>query len=299
MRTRPVTTIGAAAARLLEGGGSGRVVAVFARSLYLEIGGGLVCVGPSDFGPGPMHLLVDVQAGDEATDGIAIGDVVDVRDRRPCIAGTRFDLDGLVPWRAPPPGPVSRAALARGLDRLAETVERRGPVGLGVLVAALCRGVAPTVDRLDPMLAPAVVPIAALVAWARAGGTTAVPDVSRLVGLGPGLTPSGDDFLAGFLLALRRLGHDAAADALAGVVVPLAAIATNAIAAAHLGHAAEGEAAARVVDVFDRIAAGDAAAPLLDRVETIGHTSGWDTLAGAVAAAAAVVGRGASPLPTT
>lgn len=299
MPRRAATTIGADAARLLEAGGEGRVVAVFARSLYLEIGGGLVCVGPADFGPGPMHLLVDADEGDAATAGIAIGDAGAVRGSVLDVAGVGFDIAGLVPWRAPPPPPFSAATLARGLDRLASAVAERTPAGIGVLVADLCRGTAPSPDRLDRMLAPAAAPIAALVAWARAGGRGAVPDVARLVGLGPGLTPSGDDFLAGFLVALRRLGHADAADALASVVLPFAATATNTIAAAHLAHAAAGEAAARLVDVLDRIAVGDVGADLLGRVETIGHTSGWDTLAGLTGAAAAVVGRGLEPPPTT
>lgn len=299
MRTKPVTTIGAAAARILEAGGPGRVLAVFARSFYLDFGGRLVCVGPTDFGPGPMHLLVDVVGPDDATEAVATGDGAVVRGRLLRVAGTAFDASHLTPWRAPPPEPLSPPTLAQGLDRLAAAVDGRSPVGLGVLVAGLCRGEALSATRLDPFLAPAAGVIAAFAGWARAGGAEPVPDATRLVGLGPGLTPSGDDFLAGFLVALRRLGRGDLADAVARVVVPLAATATNSIAAAHLAHAAEGEMAARLVDVLDRIAAGGDAEGLLDRVETIGHTSGWDCLAGMVAAAAAILGRGGSPRPTT
>lgn len=299
MRTRPVTTIGAAAARILESGGPGLVIAVFARSFYLDFGGGLLCVGPTDFGPGPMHLLVDVESPGDVTEGIAIDDGAIACDHLLRVAGTAFDVSRLTPWRAPRPEPLSTRALARGLDRLAEAVERRTPVGLGVLVAGLCRGDTPSAARLDPFLAPAAAPIAAFAAWARAGGSEPVPDATRLVGLGPGLTPSGDDFLAGFLTALRRLGRGDLADAAARVVVPLAATATNSIAAAHLLHAAEGEMAARLIEVLDRIAAGGDTEELLDRVETIGHTSGWDGLAGMVAAAGAVLDRGGRARPTT
>lgn len=299
MRTRPVTTIGVAAARVLAPGGRGRVIAVFARSFYLDFGGGLVCVGPTDFGPGPMHLLADVDDGRELTAGVATGSVAEVRGARLRVGGTVFDFAGLSPWRAPRPGPLTMQALARGLDRLATAVERRAPVGLGVLVADLCRGATPSTARLDPFLAPAAAAIAAFAAWARAGGGDPVPDASRLVGLGPGLTPSGDDFLAGFLVALRRLGRGGLADRVAAGVVPLAATATNAIAAAHLAHSAEGEMAARLVDLLDRLAAGDVSDALLDRVETIGHTSGWDGLAGMVAAAAAIRASGEADAAAT
>ncbi|NLH79218.1 MAG: DUF2877 domain-containing protein [Phyllobacteriaceae bacterium] len=299
MRTRPATTIGAAAARILEQRGRGRVIAVFARSFYLEFAAGLVCVGPTDFGPGPMHLLVDVDEPGEAAEGVALGDPAAVGGDRLRVGGAGFDFAGLAPWRAPRPGPPSRRALARGLELLAVAVERRSPVGLGVLVGGLCRGETLSGGSLDPLLAPAADPIAAFTAWAGAGGRDPVPDASRLVGLGPGLTPSGDDFLAGFLVALRRLGRGGIADAAARIVVPLAATATNSIAAAHLAHAAEGETAARFVDLFDRIAAGDDAAAFLDRVAAVGHTSGWDGLAGMVAAGVAVLGRSAPPRPTT
>ena len=40
-------------------------------------------------------------------------------------------------------------------------------------------------------------------------------EAAALIGLGPGLTPSGDDFIGGMLIALRMLGKHGAADAVA------------------------------------------------------------------------------------
>lgn len=292
MRTRPATTIGAAAAGLLAGGGEGRVIAVFERSVYVAFAGGLVCVGPSDFGPGPLHLLASFDGVGALGDHLAVGDAATVRGTVLRVADFGFDVAGLAPWRPAPPAPLDPADLALGLDRLARAVERRVPVGLGVLVEGLCRGQGAGGARLEPLLRPAAPVIAALADWACTGGHgDAVPDPTALVGLGPGLTPSGDDFLAGFLVALRRLGRGEAADTLAAVVAPIAARATNTISAAHLALAAEGEISARLIDVLDRIAAGGDCEALLDRVEAIGHTSGWDGLAGLVAGAAAVVDR--------
>jgi hypothetical protein len=297
MNPRPVTTIGDAAARILAGTGEGRVFAVFGRSFYVDFGGGLVCVGPPDFGPGPSHLLAAFDDVAAWTDRLEPGDPATSLGGVLAVAGLGLDFSGLVPWRAAPPAPLRPADLATGLDRLAEAVARRRPVGLGVLVGDLCRGARPAATALDPFLAPAAAMIAALgdrIRHAAPEAPFAVPEPTGLVGLGPGLTPSGDDFLAGFLIALRRLGRGDHAEALAASVVPLAARATNAISAAHLAHAAAGEISARLIEVLDRIAAGGDAEALLDRVETIGHTSGWDCLAGMVAAAAAMIGR---PVP--
>ncbi len=114
------------------------------------------------------------------------------------------------------------------------------------------------------------------------------PAVDALVGRGPGLTPSGDDALAGALLLRRGLGgapRTSAEDALrhaVGVRTP----ATTAVSAALLEGAVGGWAAPEVVALVDAVVQGDAAAvhAALPPVLAIGHHSGLDLVTGVAAA---------------
>lgn len=115
-----------------------------------------------------------------------------------------------------------------------------------------------------------------------------VEAVRRLVGHGPGLTPSGDDAVAGALLVRRALG----AAPLGGRPDPLAAAvrarldATTAVSASLLGAALDGWATPEVVALVGAVAAGDPAGvrQALPPVLAVGHTSGGDLVAGVLAA---------------
>ena len=137
--------------------------------------------------------------------------------------------------------------------------------GLGCLLAgqynALATHAQPALEALDE--------------WLRHG--LAVPaEAAALIGLGPGLTPSGDDYLGGMMIALHALARDARAGALWRWLQPRLATATSAISAAHLAAAAEGEGH----EALHRVLQGTAPPSALDAV---GHCSGWDALAGAAA----------------
>ena len=111
--------------------------------------------------------------------------------------------------------------------------------------------------------------------------------VRRLLGRGPGLTPVGDDVLAGMLVTLHGLGAPAAAR-LAAAVVPAAVHRTTAVSAALLWHAARGECIAELADLLTAARDG---APLdgpLDALLRVGHTSGAGLAHGVAAALAAV-----------
>jgi hypothetical protein len=105
--------------------------------------------------------------------------------------------------------------------------------------------------------------------------------VRRLVGAGPGLTPSGDDVLCGVLLGLRLLGRARSLPRLWDAVAPRLP-ATTTLSAALLVEAVQGFAVPPVIDLGQALAEGDpvgvrAAAA---RVLAVGHTSGADLLAG-------------------
>ena len=140
---------------------------------------------------------------------------------------------------------------------------------------------------VEPSLRHAAHPIAVVRHWLASSLSSASdppPAIAALIGLGPGLTPSGDDFLGGVLAALHYLGHAEVADRLAHLVLPIAAENTSLISAAYLRAAAAGEVAKVLYDTLDAVLAGDNASleRQLDAIGAVGHTSGWDALAGAV-----------------
>jgi hypothetical protein len=109
------------------------------------------------------------------------------------------------------------------------------------------------------------------------------PRPAALLGRGPGLTPSGDDVLAGYLIGARAFGVPF--DHCASGVELLAARRTTALSAQLLRHAAEGECAPPLADLVAACMSGtgvdDAAAAVL----RIGATSGAALLAGLALAA--------------
>jgi len=114
-----------------------------------------------------------------------------------------------------------------------------------------------------------------------------------LVGLGPGLTPAGDDVLAGFLLGLRALDEVSNSAAhlarAAGAGARAARARTTALAATLVRHAAAGEAADVAADLIDALAErAPLDRPLRALLDT-GHTSGRDLAEGVLLAWRATV----------
>jgi hypothetical protein len=112
----------------------------------------------------------------------------------------------------------------------------------------------------------------------------------QLAGLGPGLTPSGDDFLGALFFAARSL-HQAypedfpwAEDAV-GELLDWTKTRTHPISYAVFRDLVFGYGPAALHDFFTRILEGNDPNPVLNaaiRLTRIGHSSGWDMLAGAL-----------------
>ena len=106
---------------------------------------------------------------------------------------------------------------------------------------------------------------------------------NALIGLGPGLTPAGDDFVGGALIALRAAGHGERADRIAAWALALAERGTNRISRAHLRCAAAGEGHEALYDLLRALNAGEVAiARSVDALSRVGHSSGLDAAAGAL-----------------
>lgn len=297
----PILIIGHAGYRALVAMRHGHVVAAFRRSVYVETDhGDMVCLGPVTLGAGPLNALCKFPQtmampelhGCHGANVEKRGDVLHT--------GTfAFPLEAATLWEPPDTG------ASRTHDKLGRTLDELGPViaknqlrGFGELIPALL-GSCDTSPRKknDLLLARAWQAINAFSRWLQAALTQQdvrlpIPkEVENLIGLGPGLTPAGDDFLGGVLIALRSLAEHALADCIEDWILPLARAQTNKISLAHLRCAVAGEGAAVLHNMLAALNSqhGTALTPYLDALDGIGHSSGWDTLAGVICAYATYV----------
>jgi hypothetical protein len=297
-----VAVLGEFAQAILRSHSGGAVIAVFRRSFYIQFGNDVVCVGPPGLGKGPLNVLAVVPADLEwPARGLARQQNASQERSILSVGGhLRFDLTGAEVWRPPALRGFAGPDLQKGLRLLAESAQRRAPGGLGSLLATLDKPTLPPGSDNDALLQAALWPIVAVWQWlgaALAGSHEPPPPVDGLVALGPGLTPSCDDFLCGVMAALNYLGHRDISARLAASVLPVAERETSLISAAYLRCAAEGHASAVLYDALDSVLGGgrdlDAR---LDAIHAVGHTSGWDSLVGAASVCAVLAQQ--TPLST-
>lgn len=236
-----------------------QVFAVFQRSAYLETNDGLCCIGSDTLGEGPLNAWC--------------------QSMPPLTVGQTVQLDQVHTQRWPiAPWPTfAHPYFSRTLHALQQAAQAHRPNdGFGAWIED------PIHWRVPQAMHMAQVACDALQQWL-SQPNVALHSIHALLGLGPGLTPSGDDLIGGVLCALHAVGERQRANHLAQHVLPLAKTHTNRISRAHLACAAQGECRADLRSLLCALlqARTDFAA-LLAAVDQIGHTSGWDTLAGMV-----------------
>lgn len=289
MRTHTcsVTEVGVLARRILCPKRPGRIVAVFDRSLYAVFGDDWICIGSKTIGSGPLHVLCErfVPGWFSQGQDVAVADAT-------LVAGAvRLDgLDAAPIWTPLPPPHWTHETLRAGIHAV-DDVWRIDPMEEGLAASGCAQfPLAPThlLTAAMPGVAALCRSIEAELRGRRPVRTDAT-DIVALIGLGLGLTPSGDDFLAGALLALASLGLSDARDALWNIL-RAHLDRTNDISAAHLRSAASGYAASALHEAIDAILCGhiDRIAPALAAVSTIGHSSGRDAFAGVLVVLRAV-----------
>lgn len=104
----------------------------------------------------------------------------------------------------------------------------------------------------------------------------------KLAGLGVGLTPTGDDFILGAVLAAWIIHPPEIARVLAGEITNTAAPLTTSLSAAWLRSAGRGGAGVLWHDFFDALISEDAVTmqESIKKIMSVGHTSGEDAFAG-------------------
>jgi hypothetical protein len=302
-----IKLLGRPAAAALRSESRWEVRAVFRRSFYCRSrGGSFVCIAPVSLGSGPLNVLyrgpepIDWEATPLATGAAAVSDGELLRVAGACA----FSLVGAETWIPATPAASWQPTIVlqnlAALTREARTRAARG--GLQALLPVLAEtgaGSGWTGPGPSPLVRMALPSIAALAEWLETGlarpqehAPVPMSAVEALIGLGPGLTPSGDDCLGGVLVALRHLGASEPANRLATAVLSRAERRTHDISRAHLAAAAGGEGLAPLHAMLSSLCTPGALDmhESLSAIDTIGHTSGWDALVG-VALATAIVAR--------
>lgn len=180
------------------------------------------------------------------------------------------------------------------VTRWFDPVPRLPTVHPSVLRSAVARAQAHVADTAGPTPDDLADPLGALVVALARDGDDAEMSARQLLGRGPGLTPAGDDVLAGLLAAVvvldRALPDRIPTTRLVsrvhrlGVGMTLAARgATTSISAALLTHATRGAVAPPAAAVLHALAGRGSLPVALDRLIAVGSTSGRDLAIGLLA----------------
>ncbi len=272
-----VDVIGVDARRALVPG-RGEIAAVFRRSFYVRMQEGWACGGTPEIGPGPLNFLFTAGPSDWRA-LLAPG--------QPIMAGQDFlrlpnlapiDLGRAKTWTPEPFPDWSLATLAAGLAALERLLGHYPPPaeGLG------CFAFKNAVPR-ELVARTLAAPVERYLRWLAAGcPVDAAPGVEELIGAGPGLTPSGDDFLAGSLLGLHAIRRGDLLDKAWAELEPRLSRCTHAISAAHLSCAAAGRLAEAQHGLLNALLSGseNGLGVGIQALSGDSHTSSWDGLAG-------------------
>lgn len=105
-----------------------------------------------------------------------------------------------------------------------------------------------------------------------------------MIGLGPGVTPSGDDLLIGFLAGLWSLAGRSQPlisflDSFGAALMPITAR-TNEISRTYLYHATRGQFSSSLSNLLEAIAGGGDVEQATQTAIRVGHSSGMDSVTG-------------------
>jgi hypothetical protein len=287
----PIQLAGSVASRILDNVRRGRVVALFDSSFYIETEDGLVCVGNQNLAPCPLNLVTTAPPGTNwPASGMQLEQNVNISSKAINV-GNRFTfpVSGMRNWSPALVPPWRIADLEYGLECFGKACRNYAELdGLGFLPVAGCLP-----EQTFDTHGAAQRPIAVLREWLTSLFRN--PDnnirldldaVKPLMGLGPGLTPSGDDFIGGVMLALNTMHEDKTCRLLWESIGRTIEEVTNPISYAHLKAASQEGGNSIIHLCLAAILQGSPATiqNCLPGIDQVGHTSGWDIMAGSMLA---------------
>ena len=288
-------SIGKVARQILERGRTGTVMGVSSRGVFLNLDSGWTVFLSIEPYRGPLTLnLADRGA---ARDGLKPGDPAFIGPERVEFPaqGIEMIFAGAEVWEAPDirisqgkrsqkhegaDAPLNRVLSIKNLATFASLRFKKSLQGLLPLLLD-------EISAQDSLLVVSARPLYRRLQGALESGqaAAAAEALAGFLGLGAGLTPSGDDLAAGFLLAANRWGGRLSPgldlEALNAAVIASAQRQTTTLSASLIRCACRGQADERLVLALDGLASR---APDLEAcaaaLASWGNTSGFDALVG-------------------
>lgn len=245
---------------------AGSVAAVFPRACLLAVGDSLLLtLVTRETGNLPGGIVLATPPGFSFEEHVAVGDAAAVRGGVLRLGGSRLgvDLRAARPWRsrlADIALDPARAGVRACLECAAGVLDRNGRAGpLAAMAGDALARPGQAAGRRDP--------------------DAASPAVSRLIGLGDGATPAGDDYLVGYLAGLwATVGASGSVGAIEslGRAIDASLHCTSLASQIYLRWAIVGEVSERLTDLAAAIARGDEAltAAAASAALAVGHSSG-------------------------
>ena len=279
-------SIGPMARRALNGSMLGEVCAVFARTFYIRTENCLLCVATGDVYNGPLTI---VTSAPETTNWQASG----VRVRQRVVLQSRRIAVGMMlvipygeatEWMPPRPHANDKEMTSKGIANLrAKVVDRLPRNGLAEFVVRASLNIRSSLAVVAEGPISRISSVLSVALFRRRLFQPSPVDVAALLGLGPGLTPSGDDFLGGMMVGLYAVREDGFAKDLWRIINDCDESSANIVSWAHLRAAAHGLAADSILRLTCIVGSGgEPDDEILAAIDRIGHTSGWDMVAGLV-----------------
>jgi hypothetical protein len=295
-RSVGVVSIGAMAVSALVRSRKWQVISNYKRSFYCcDSGNNLICIGVEEIGRGPFTLLCSSDSG-WPENILSITNHLLVRKKRLLLEGTGviFDLQGASIWKK------SLCTLNYSHDYLGEdlhflagkAVVDAPQESLGFLIPHFFPVKTGRYGK-DPCTLTYSIHkrfldvVNEVRRQSISFNTKCIDNLSaevldRLIGLGYGLTPSGDDFLAGLVMGLYKMGRVKDGQYLANHFNGAATKRTTTVSLTFYRALNQGFVTEPFSELLEVIGSGETKLLVraLERIGKLGATSGWDTLTG-------------------
>jgi uncharacterized protein DUF2877 len=280
-----------------------RVLNVFDRACNLiNQDEAILALVTSTHGLNPFAMVV-ASAGPMPYRGVSATSVVSVAGNQLTVGPLHVNVESASVWNPRPDWPELQRTLADTPAQLEELVSTAMELAIGgslldlYLAPALGTPFPDAAHRIRRRASGWGVRQQALLDRARRGATELVHGLltysaeqclvgaKALAGLGGGLTPAGDDFIVGMMLAAWAGLYGSGAEALCRPMAEAAAPLTTTLSAAYLRAAARGECMAQWHVLFEALLRSNVhdARVATQSLLSVGHTSGADALAGFLA----------------